>query len=43
MSERVKTAVLSALDQLALALANKGHVWTRDERRAYETAIRLLS
>ncbi len=35
--------VLNALDRLALALVERGHRWTQVERRAYETAVRLLS
>lgn len=43
MSKHAKTAILDALDRLALALANKRHQWTQAERRAYEMAVRLLS
>jgi hypothetical protein len=43
MSKRTKAFVLDAFDRLALALANKHHQWTQAERRAYETAVRLLS
>ena len=35
--------VRDALDILALALANKRHVWTSEERRAYEAAARVLA
>lgn len=43
MSKNAKAMVLSALDRLALTLADKGPAWTQVERRAYETAVRLLS
>lgn len=39
----MKTVIRDALDRLALALAGKHHRWTQAERRAYETAARLLS
>jgi hypothetical protein len=34
--------VLEALDELALALSDYGHVWTDPERALYETAISYL-
>ena len=34
--------VLDALDRLALALADEKHVWTEDERRAYERVVLVL-
>lgn len=37
-----KQAALRALDMLALALVNEHHVWTPQERRAYERAMRAL-
>lgn len=43
MKQSAKVAVRQALNILALALSDKGHVWTRAERRAYEMAARLLS
>lgn len=33
--------ILKALDALALALADKGHRWTPEERRLYERAVTL--
>ena len=34
--------MLDTLDRLALALAGENHVWTEDERRAYERAVSVL-
>lgn len=33
----------NAIDRLALALTEHGHIWTDDERRDYEHAIDLIS
>ena len=38
-----KSLYINALDALALALSNHGHVWTDDERRYYEEAIASLT
>ena len=35
--------ILEALDVLALALADHGHVWTDRERSLYETAVSYVS
>ncbi len=34
--------ILKALDELALALANHGHKWTRKERTLYERSVKTL-
>jgi hypothetical protein len=39
----MRKIVLAALDALGLALAAHGHVWTAQERRAYERAVRALT
>jgi len=31
--------ILNALDTLALALVEHGHIWTNEERSLYESAI----
>ena len=36
-------AILDALDMLGLALAEHGHVWTPEERAAYEEAVKTAS
>jgi len=36
-------AIIAALDKLAVALADHGHQWTNEERRAYEKAMRILT
>ena len=36
-------AILDALDMLGLALAEHGHVWTPEERAAYEKAVKIAS
>lgn len=41
-NKQMRTIALQALDALALALANKGHVWSAKERRSYERAVRAL-
>jgi hypothetical protein len=38
-----ENVVLSALDVLGKALADSGHVWTREERRLYERACSALA
>lgn len=38
-----RETALKALDMLALALAEKRHIWTMRERRAYERAVRALA
>lgn len=43
MTKHAKSVVLDALDKIALALSRKNHKWSQAERRAYETAVRLLS
>ena len=35
-------AIKAALDTLGLALVHHGHVWTNQERGAYEAAIRVV-
>lgn len=35
--------VLLTLDMMALALADRGHKWSDDERRAYERSVELLT
>ena len=35
--------VLKALDLLGLALVNHRHVWTKEERAAYERAIAYIA
>lgn len=42
MLEREKQTILTALDQLALALADYGHTWTNDQRESYEQATEAL-
>lgn len=37
----MKNTILKALDMLALALVYKNHRWTKEERTAYEKAVRL--
>lgn len=34
----MKPQLLKALDLLGLALVNQGHIWTKEERTAYEKA-----
>lgn len=34
---------LKTLDELALALANKKHRWTNEERRDYELSVKILT
>lgn len=36
-------ATITALDTMGVALASHGHVWTAEERIAYEEAIRRLA
>ena len=43
MTGKAKAIIRDALDRLALVLADQHHHWTQAERRAYETAVRLLS
>ena len=38
-----KDTIQEALDKLALALTDREHTWTPEERRAYEVATGLLS
>ena len=38
----MKAQILKALDILAFALTDKGHKWTKEQRTAYEKAVRLL-
>jgi hypothetical protein len=35
--------ILEALDALAVALTNHGHLWTDRERQLYETAVAYVS
>lgn len=42
LTEREAGLALGALDALALALTNAGHVWTAEERRLYEDGVRAL-
>lgn len=35
------SAIVRALDLMGVALAEHGHVWTDEERAAYEEAIRI--
>ena len=42
MSAEQKQLILGALDSLAVALTNYGHVWTDGERAIYEQASQLL-
>ena len=37
-----KQIILDALDSLGLALVEHGHVWTDEERKLYEDAVRML-
>lgn len=39
----MKASLLRGLDSLALALANTGHIWTREERQSYERIVRILN
>ena len=39
---KVNKIVLEALDALALALVEHEHVWSRQQRNAYDTAIAVL-
>ena len=43
MTKNARDKVQGALDRLALALADRGHTWTPEERHSYELATRLLS
>ena len=36
------TKLLAALDTLAVALADEGHIWTTEERRCYEQSVAEL-
>lgn len=40
--ERIAVDVLSALDTLAVALADHHHTWSAEERRQYEQAVARL-
>jgi len=42
MTNKIKTIIKNALDLLAVALTSYNHVWTSEERRAYERAIKAL-
>lgn len=42
MNPKQKQKVLKALDTLALALADHGHTWTNEQRRAYEQAVAAI-
>lgn len=42
MNSHAKEAVKAALDELALALTDRGHKWTPAQRHLYDQAIRLL-
>jgi hypothetical protein len=42
LTSKEKASVREALDTLALALTDHGHVWTDRERSAYERAVRIL-
>lgn len=42
MSKREAAQVLKTMDDLGLALADKGHTWTAKERADYEKAVRIL-
>jgi hypothetical protein len=42
-STETPNPILEALDVLALALADHGHVWTDRERTLYETAVTYLN
>lgn len=37
-----KETVLLALDTLSLALVEKGHTWTPEQRSLYEKAVRIV-
>jgi hypothetical protein len=39
----VAKILVRSLDELGLALANKKHRWTQEERRDYELSIRILT
>jgi hypothetical protein len=34
--------ILKSLDELALALVQHNHVWTKEERKLYESAVKIL-
>ncbi len=38
----MKASLLRGFDSMAIALADAGHVWTKEERRSYEKIVRLL-
>ncbi len=42
LTSEERASVRDALDMLALALTDAGHVWTDGERSAYERAIEIL-
>ncbi len=42
ISKVIKSKLIQALDSMGLALANKNHFWTDEERKLYETAVSLL-
>ncbi len=42
LTSEERASVRDALDMLALALTDAGHVWTDGERSAYERAFEIL-
>jgi hypothetical protein len=38
----MKDSILRGLDSMALALAEAGHVWSTEERAAYESLVARL-
>ena len=42
LSPEERVSVRDALDMLALALTDTGHVWTDGERSAYERAMEIV-
>jgi len=42
MPKDAAQVALRALDTLAVALVDSGHVWTREERATYESGVSAL-
>lgn len=43
LKEQQRKAALRAIDDISVSLADRGHVWSPFERRAYEKLVRLLN
>ena len=42
ITDKQREDVLEALDMFGVLMIQYGHVWTQEERRMYERAVRIL-